>query len=994
MDAEQKRIEEDLRGVLAGDVRCDDLFVQLYAGDGSIYEVRPKGVVRPRTVQDVVATAQYASEHGLPLHARGAGTGLAGDSLGHGLIVDFSRYFRRILSTSEDEVRVQAGVVLASLNAHLAKGNRLFGPDPANIQVTTLGGVVATDAAGSHWPRYGSARRHVKSMRVVLADGELLNLGRHEIAPTNEFREPAPLRRLVGSVDGLLGRHENTIRHHRPQSLVNCSGYQLDGLREGGQLDLAKLIVGSEGTLALVTDVTLSIDPVSAHRGCVLFLFESLDRAARAALELGPLGPSACELMDRRHLTLARDSDPSYEFLIPGEAEAVLLVEMQADTASDLHHLLGEAVELVQYKTELAAGAVVAVDDTDNELFWQLARRFVPTLYQLTGSSRPIPCVEDIAVPPAALPVFLRHLQDVLKRLQVTASLFGHAGHGHLHIRPFFDLANSDDVRTMERLASELYEKVWLLGGTISGGHGDGLSRTPFLVRQYGPLVNVFRELKRIFDPHGILNPGKIVPTTGFRMTQHLRRVHVASPAAGGEPIEENGAGQRPRSTPVELQLNWSPDEMAHAARECNGCGVCRSLSASERMCPIFRFAPREEASPRAKANLVRALLTGSLPREELLREACKQTSDLCVHCHMCRLECPATVDIPKLMLEAKATYVRTNGLSFCDWLLTRIDTLSGLSGKFPMATNWALANRSARWVLERVAGIAQGRKLPRLARRTFLRWAALRRLHRPPRGGGDKVLYFVDTYANHYDTRLGEALVQVLRHNDIVTYVPLEQRHSAMAMISQGALEPARRVAAHNVALLAQAVRRGYTVVATEPSAVLALAHEYPIILDEDEDAVLVAEHTQEACHYLWQRHQAGRLKLDFQPLKTSLGYHMPCHQRALGVGSPSENLLHLVPQLRINRLEKGCSGAAGTYGMKHKNYRSSLRAGAELISTMRDGSFRIGATECCTCKMQMEQATTKPTVHPIKLLALAYGLMPELRQEISARGRPLVLT
>jgi Fe-S oxidoreductase len=266
--------------------------------------------------------------------------------------------------------------------------------------------------------------------------------------------------------------------------------------------------------------------------------------------------------------------------------------------------------------------------------------------------------------------------------------------------------------------------------------------------------------------------------------------------------------------------------------------------------------------------------------------------------------------------------------------------------------------------------------------------------LHRPSRTTGDKVLYFVDTYANYYDTRLGEALVRVLGHNGVTAHVPLDQRHSAMAMISQGALEPARRIAQHNVRLLAEAVRRGYTVVATEPSAVLALTHEYPIILDQDEDAVLVSENTQEACHYLWQRHQTGRLKLDFQPLKTSLGYHMPCHQRALGVGTPAENLLHLVPNLRVNRLEKGCSGMAGTYGLKHKNYRSSLRAGAELISTMRDGSFRIGATECCTCKMQMEQATTKPTTHPIKLLALAYGLMPELRDELAARGRSLVVT
>jgi FAD/FMN-containing dehydrogenase len=582
MDPEQQRIEEDLRGVLKGEVRCDDLFVQLYAGDASIYELRPKGVVRPRTVDDVVATAQYATQNNLPLHARGAGTGLAGESLGPGLVIDFSRFFRRILSTTDDEVRVQSGVVLASLNAHLAKQNRLFGPDPAMSQVTTIGSVVATNAGGSHWPRYGAARQNVKSMRVVLADGEVLSLSRHEIAPTNEFREPERLRRLVGSIEGLLSRHATTIEHHRPKSLVNTSGYQLDEIRADGQLDLAKLIVGSEGTLALVTDVTLSTDPLPAHRGCVLLVFESLDLAARAALELAALGPSACDLMDRRHLTLARDSDPRYEFLIPGDAEAVLLVEMQADTAGDLQNLLSETVELIQYKTELAAGAIIAADESDNELFWQLARRFVPTLYQLTGTARPIPCVEDIAVPPAALPVFLRHLQDVLKRLQVTASLFGHAGHGQLHIRPFLDLARPEDVRTMEAVASQLYEKVWLLGGTISGEHGDGLSRTPFLARQYGPLVNVFREVKRVFDPQGILNPGKIVPTTGLRMTHHLRPVKAALSAPVDDSIDDDIDAQNARAETVELQLDWDADEIANATAAV----------------PAVRYRARSECAP------------------------------------------------------------------------------------------------------------------------------------------------------------------------------------------------------------------------------------------------------------------------------------------------------------------------------------------------------------------------------------------------------------
>ena len=996
MDPENQRIEEDLRGLLRGEVRCDDLYTQLYSTDASIYEIRPLGVVRPRSVKDVVATVRYAAENNIPIYPRGAGSGLAGESLGRGIVVDFSRFFRRILTVDGERARVQAGVVLATLNRFLATRGLMFGPDPAMSHVTTIGSVVAIDAGGSHWRKYGSARRHVEALKIVLADGDVLKVGRHLVPKIDDNAgESCPATRLdhlVHSVAGLIERHAKLIADYRPKSLVNRSGYTLDDVLVDGQLDLAKLLVGSEGTLALIVDATLSVDPLPVYRGCVLLLFDSLDKAANAVLELLPFEPVACDLMDRRHLNLARESDVRYELLIPGEAEAVLLVEQQGESAADVRAKLDEIVELVQFKTGLAAAAHVADDESDFQLYWGLARRFVPTLYRLQGTTRPMPCIEDMAVPPEALPVFLKHVQDTFKRLQVTASLFGHAGHGQLHIRPFLDLASSDDVATLETLAAELYEKVWLLGGTISGEHGDGLSRTPFLSGQFGPLVNVFRELKHIFDPQGLLNPGKIVPLEPTRMTQNLRpmTIHQAQQAATDVATETNS-----RTVGLfALQLRWQPEELMDAARLCNGCGACRSTSPDVRMCPIFRLSPREVASPRAKANLVRGILTGRLPSDQMLDDACKEVADLCVHCHMCRLECPANVDIPKLMLEAKATYVRTNGLSFHDRLLVRIDSLAALAGRLPGLANWALANPQARWLLEKVLGVAQGRKLPRLARRSFLKNATLRRLSQSGHRKGEKVVYFVDTYANYFDTQLADALVAVLRHNGVSVFVPTDQHEAAMPMISQGVLEPARLIAQRNVALLAEAVRQGYKVIATEPSAVLALTREYPTILDDDEDAVTVAQNSFDACHYLWQLHQNGKLNLGFQPQRISVGYHVPCHLLALEVGAPAENLLRLVPGIRVTRVEKGCSGIAGLYGIKRQNYRASLRAGFELIDAVRTGAFQVGMTECSTCKIQMEQGTTKPTIHPVKLLALAYGLMPELAALVRAQGKRLVVT
>ena len=994
MDAEQLRIEEDLRGLIAGEVHCDDLFVQMYATDASIFELPPLGVVRPRTREDVSALARYASTRGIPLFPRGAGSGLAGDSLGRGLIVDFSRFFRRIISSSDEAAIVQPGVVLAQLNDRLAKHGRVFGPDPAGIEVTTMGSVVALDASGSRWPAYGATHDYVRELEVVLADGQVVRLSRHAPNPA-ATREEDPAGFLAAGVAEILSNHRTAIQRRPTRSLVDRSGYRLHDIEQNGEIDLARLLVGSEGTLAMVTEATLGVVPLPGHVGCLLLFFTSLDAAARAAAELSKHRLRACDLMDRRHLSLAREMDPRYEFLIPSDAEAILLVERGADSPEQVRESLRELEHLLVQELKLASGSYLALDPHDQEVLWHLARRYVPTLYRLRGSSRPVPFVEDIAVPPAELPEFLRRALESLRRLQITASIFGHAAHGQLHIRPFIDLADEVDVEKLRELAEELYGHAWEVGGTISGEHGEGFSRTPYSAGQHGALTEAFREIKQLFDPLGILNPGKKVLSEIAPAHAPLRRItypllgRLETPGGALEPA----APQSMALNVIPLQLDWRPEDMTYAARMCNGCGACRTQSSDTRMCPTFRPSPREESSPRAKANLARGVLTSALPAAAVLDDEFKAICDLCVHCHMCRLECPANVDIPKLMAEAKAAYIATNGLTFHDWAMTRIDKLCSYGSRVPRLANWAIRNRAARWVMEKTLGVAQGRKLPRFSKRPFLQSSTQRKLSRPQRGAGEKVLLFLDTFANHCDTQLAKALVAVLEHNGVSVYVPDRQLEAGMPMISQGVLPPARRIAERNVAILAEGVRQGYTIVSTEPSAVLALKREYLQLLGEDHDAQLVSDNVMEASHYLWRSHQRGRLQLDLHPLHMTVGYHAPCHVKALEVGTPAVNLLGLIPGLRVRVVEKGCSGAAGLYGFKRKNYRTSLRIGLPLITELRTAGFQAGVTECSTCRIQMEQGSAMPTLHPVKLLALSYGLMPELRQLLNSPSEALVV-
>ncbi len=989
---QRERILDDLRGLVGGEVRCDDFFRQLHASDASIYEIQPLAVVRPSRAADVSACVRYARDNRLPVHARGAGTASAGGSLGPGIIVDFSKYLRHVIRIDAEKARVQSGVVLERLNTQLRTEGRIYGPDPAKAAVTTMGSVIALDATGSRWLKYGSVRNTVVSLQTVLADGEILELGREPLSDGASTSTIPRKRDLINRLTAVLKENAESIRSHQLKSCINRCGYNLEGVLGEDYIDVGRLLAGSEGTLALVTEASVATEPLPGHRGASLLLFDSLEKAARAVQEVLPWKPNACELMDRRHLSLARDAEVRFDLLIPADTEALLLVEQEAADLIGLHDQLHQMAAYLTQTKRLAYAVRQAFEPDDLELYWRLVDRIQPLLHRMKSPARAAPVADNVAVPPDIMPDFLLRVQNILKRQQVTASLFAHAGQGELYIRPFLDLANSDDVDRMRRLSEELYREVIEAGGSITGEHGYGLSRTPFLKQQAGPLYEAFRAIKQVFDPENILNPGKIVGDDAELMIRNMQPAiktqEVLPPAA------EETQGDRPamRSL-VELQLDWEPSRLIDAVTDCNRCGACRTQAPQARMCPIFRIAPSEEASPRAKANLLRGLLSGTVELNRLTDNEFKHIADLCVHCHMCRLECPTGVDIPLLMRESKGAYVAANGLTASDWALIHLDVLGALGGMFSPATNWALGNRQMRWLLEKILGIAQGRKLPRVTSRNFIRRAHRRRLTRPIRRSSQKVLYFVDTYANYFDPQLGEALVAVLEHNGVAVYVPAGQKPAGMPSIACGALDHARFLAEHNITILAEAVRQGYHVVATEPAAALCLTREYPQLISDD-DSRLVAANSSEACTYLWRMHTQGKLQLDLKPIHITLGYHTPCHLKALQVGTPGKHLLGLIPGVQIEHIEKGCSGMAGTFGLHSKNYRGSLRVGLRLINQLRSPALQAGATECSTCKIQMEQGTNKPTIHPIKLLALSYGLTPEISRLLNAKSKESAVT
>lgn len=991
MDDRQQRLTEDLSGSFKGELRCDPLTLAMYASDASIFQVTPLAVARPCDRDDVVALARYASENSIPLVPRGAGTGVAGAAIGDGVIVDFSHCMRAVESIGESTVRVQPGIVRDQLNRLLRPYGRYFPPDPSNTAITTIGGMLGVDAAGSHSVRVGSTRDHVESIETVLADGTVVEFGDEPLAEigtpaasdgaladvsSSNGQSHAAKRTVVNRLASLLDASSEVIRRKQPPLIRNSAGYYLRGLLSASCVNVPRLLVGSEGTLGLFTAATLQTFPLPPHRAAALLLFGDLESATRAVQEIAELEPSACDLMDRRLLSLARDSDPRFEQLITPRAEVALIVEQIGFSDAQCRERLDMTKRAIRARNLNEVVAFEAFNDNDVDFLWTLPGKVVPLLTGIKGHTRPTPIVEDVAVPPMALREFLVTAYRVFQSHEVTASLYSHAAAGQIHLRPFVPPPSPNDGAKLEALAADLYSAVFAVGGTVSGEHGDGMSRSAFLRAEYGELYHVFQRIKEIFDPRHVLNPGKIVGANEAIPKEQIRPLAASA-------VEF-----------VPLQLRWSPDALLKESVACNGCGMCKTQSPETRMCPFFRSDPREAASPRAKANVLRDMLTGRLDAREWTEDTMRELSDLCFNCKQCQLECPSNVNIPQMMIEAKAAQVAAHGLTRADWILSRAHSWGWLGSTASLAMNWAIANAAARWCIEKLVGISHRRKLPLFARRSFMR-SVRRELLKTPRKSSARrpVVYFVGDYANWNDPEIGHAFVAILKHNGVNVHVPPGQTSSGMAMISAGDLAAARVVAEQNVRELAELAREGSPIVCTEPSSALCLKHEYPMILDNP-DVGVVASRVVDAGDYLLGLHREGALKTDFRPLDLDVGYHTPCHLKALNRGTPLADLLTLIPELRLHRIEKGCSGMAGAYGLIERNFANSIRMGWGLITAMRDPDLNLGATECSGCKFQMEQGTTTPTIHPIKLLAYAYGLMPTIEQKLQPTRRKLVIS
>ncbi|MFB3818122.1 MAG: anaerobic glycerol-3-phosphate dehydrogenase subunit C [Candidatus Methylomirabilales bacterium] len=957
--AEIKDLLADLTRRVAGEVRFDAWSRGLYSTDASIYQIEPLGIVIPKTVEDVHATVEACSRRGIPILPRGGGTALGGQSVGRAVVLDMSKYLNRVLEVNVEErwARVQPGVVLDEINAELRPHKLFFAPDVSPGNRATLGGMMGNNSSGAHSLVYGRTVEHVREMQVLLADGEVLRarsldaaaLARVLDSPTREGEICRALTRLVAT-------HRDEILQRYPKIMRRVGGYALDEFLDGRPFNLARILVGSEGTFATTLEARVNLEPRPGPTETALMAvhYPTMLDALQSTQEILTTEPYAVELMDKYVMDLTR-RHPEYSremTFVQGTPGSLLLVEYTGASAAELTAKL-DRLEAHCRRLGIGTAFVRALTPEEQGRVWKVRRAGLGLLMSMKGDGKPIAGIEDTAVAPERLAEYIARFDAIVRSHGTEGCYYGHASVGCLHIRPIIDLKRDAEVQKLRSIAAAVSDLVLEFGGAMSAEHGDGLARSCWNEKLFGPaLYGAFRELKSAFDPKGIMNPGKVVDAPP--MTENLRY------------------GGRYQVQPLKTHFSFAREGgFGRAVEMCNGAAVCKKKLEGT-MCPSYMVTREEEHSTRGRANALRLAMSGQLGPDALTSERMYETLDLCLECKGCKAECPSNVDMAKLKYEFLAQYYERHGTPLRARLFGQIETLNRLGCTFAPLSNWVASSAPVRWLLHRVAGIHKNRTLPPFAGERFDRWFAKRNGSRP-RGRRGQVALFNDTYMTYNYPEIGKAAVKVLEAAGFEVLLP-EHKCCGRPMISKGLIRAAKAHAAHNVEKLSAYAAQGIPVVGCEPSCMLTFRDEYPDLVD-DPRAEALAKNTFMIEEFLVGLIERGQLDLPFRGGAKSILLHGHCHQKALIGSSPSLRVLRLLPDARVDEVDSGCCGMAGSFGYEVEHYALSLAIGERRLFPAvraRDPQSEIVAAGV-SCRQQIAHGTKRRARHLVEVLAEA---------------------
>ena len=1000
LDRSSTTLANALREMVKGEVLDDPFTRSMYSTDASIYEIEPLLVVYPLDELDVKSCLWFGQRHGVPVIARGAGSGLAGESLGKAIVLDFSVHMNKIIELDKirRQITVQPGVVLDSLNRALAEHGLRFGPDPSSSNRATLGGMIANNASGAHSLKYGDTSQNLIAARVCLMDSTV-TLAQPVKLSSPEYESKKKEEGLSGKIHRelpeLLKKHAALIASKRPKTERHRSGYALYNVIQGDVYDLAKLLCGSEGTLGVVTQAVLKVELLPAHVSMAVVSFASILDAARAVPAIRETKPFACELFDERLLSLARQAAPEVASLLPVEARTILVIEYEGTNDAEVASQLKSLETLLSGKCQSVR---IVQDIREQDRIWSARAAATPLLFRRKDKLQPIPVVEDGAVPVDNLALYLEKAAKIFEKYKLEWEAYAHAGSGLVHIRPMMDLRSKEHLDILEKMAGEIHAAVWECGGTISGEHAEGLVRSQWLEKEAGKeLYAVFKEVKALFDPSGLLNPQKKITTDAHLMLKNLRFGSDYHFSSGEKPkissidatqaanfrmfksqlaVRTENTVERQASNPHELHslgvspLQWSGSELADEVERCNGCGHCRTTGPEEDMCPRFKYERIEDASPRAKANILRRLMTGRQKQGSFNSDELKEIADTCFNCKLCHAGCPSGVNIPKLVLEAKARYNQSHALTLDQWICTKAEIFFRVGQYVAPLFETLIDLAPFRWLLEKTVGIDRRRPLPRLRR-----WTLQRRFSPSASSGRMRVVLYPDLFAKFSAPEIAQAAIDVLEHNGIEVEIP-DVPWSNMPALTHGAVMEARRQVNKVAGILAPYAFEGLPILTLDSTSCLCLREEFLSYVDSPETRA-VSRHTLEIGEFLMQLRAEKKLDTRFQKLDAVFGYHQPCHHKALNIGRPGMELIREIPGVRVMHINQGCCGNSVDFGMITKNYAESMWIGKGLFKELKAdrNGIEYGLTESSCCRMQMEHGTGKKTMHPIQILAAAYG-------------------
>ena len=970
-------LERRLKAELSGDVHFDRFTRGRYATDASHYQITPVGVAAPRTIEEAERAIEIAKAEKVSVLARGGGTSQAGQTVGESLVVDCSKYLTRILDLDVKRARctVEPGIVLDDLNRQLKPHGLWFPVDISTSSRATIGGMAANNSCGGRSMRYGTMRDNVVSIEAVLADGTLANFGR---IGGSAAEVPAPMRPLVKALLDIGAREADEVAARFPKVQRRVGGYNLDALVSGkNDINLAHILIGSEGTLAFSTRIELALSPLLPRRAVGAVHFGSFYAAMDTAQLIVRLNPIAVELMDRTMIELAREIPifrPTLDKFVRGTPEAVLLVEFgdedQDDNIrnlSDLKELIGD-IGLGWDRQGAKWGGVVDVLAPDLQAAIADVRTSgLNIMMSMKDEGKPVSFVEDCAVPLEHLAEYTSRLTQIFESHGTRGTWYAHAGSGCLHVRPILNLRQDKDVHAMRAIAEEAFAMVREYKGSHSGEHGDGLVRSEFNEAMFGArLARAFEEVKDRFDPNDVFNPGKVVRPPKF----DDRSLFRYAPGYRGEEVE--------------TRLDWSAfpgsgSGFQGAVEMCNNNGACRKLAGGV-MCPSYRVTRDERDVTRGRANTLRLAVTGQLGADALASDEMAETLKLCVSCKACRRECPTGVDMARMKIEVQAARAKKRGLSLHERLVGWLPRYAPEAARRPWLFNMRNRSPMLRKAAEIFARFSRQRRLPKWRADIYedrSDWAY------SPATAGDlsrDVVLFADTFNRYFERENLDAARRVLVAGGYRVHAPLPPEGDARPLccgrtfLAVGQVEEAKAEMERTLKVLAPYITRGMSVIGIEPSCLFTFRDELPALVKSDQVSRLIGT-TFLLEEFLAREQAAGRTKLPLGALKRKALLHGHCHQKAFDTMGAVETVLRQIPELSVETVESSCCGMAGSFGYDAETIDSSLKMGElSLLPAVRKApTDALIVADGTSCRHQIHDGAEREALHVARVLSMS---------------------